>query len=160
AFDADRTFAGGAATAGSTTFTSSTPLFSARDVHRKITTTTSGVLAAGTYIASVPNSTTVTLSAAASATASGLTFTLGGRVDVDGFVTKLGPSGALVYSTLLGGSGTGTDTGNDEARAIAVKDGFAYVAGTTGSSTFPVQNPLGSYHPGSSDAFLTKLNTS
>ena len=50
------------------------------------------------------------------------------------FVTELNPQGAdEVYSTYLGG------TGVDSARAIAVdKSGFAYVAGSTASTDFPL----------------------
>lgn len=53
--------------------------------------------------------------------------------DDDAFVSKLGVDGAaLVFSTLLGGSGT------DEAHALAVGlDGRVFVAGTTGSLDFP-----------------------
>jgi RHS repeat-associated protein len=48
----------------------------------------------------------------------------------DAFVTKFSPTGSLVYSTYLGGSG------NDEAYAIAVDgNGNAYVAGTTNSNS-------------------------
>jgi Chitobiase/beta-hexosaminidase C-terminal domain/Beta-propeller repeat/NHL repeat len=64
------------------------------------------------------------------------------------FVTKLNPAGTdEVYSTYLGGNGLWSDavfsyfppvTG-DSATAIAVdSSGFAYVAGNTGSSNFPV----------------------
>ncbi|MFB3776734.1 MAG: SBBP repeat-containing protein [Bryobacteraceae bacterium] len=80
------------------------------------------------------------------------TFTGGDR---DGFVAKLNPTGsALVYSTLLGGSGV------DEVRAIAINAaGNAYVAGRTASSNFPAtagvyQNAL----RGSDDVFVAKLN--
>jgi len=56
--------------------------------------------------------------------------TLGGSRDA--VVAKFDPSGALVYSTFLGGSG------NDAAyRVAADADGFAYVAGAAGSSDFP-----------------------
>jgi hypothetical protein len=51
----------------------------------------------------------------------------------DAFITKLTPTGALVYSTYLGGSGI------DEGHAIAVDtNGNAYVAGSAGSINFPV----------------------
>jgi hypothetical protein len=58
----------------------------------------------------------------------------GGGVS-DAFVTKLNPTGTapLIYSTYLGGLGTDVGTG------IAVdSSGTAYVAGTTGSSNFPL----------------------
>ncbi len=55
----------------------------------------------------------------------------------DAFVAKLNPSGpTLVYSTLLGGSGT------DQGNGIAVdSSGDAYVTGFTESNDFPLQNP-------------------
>ena len=53
--------------------------------------------------------------------------------NVDAFVTKLSPTGALVYSTFLGG------TNFDWGRAIAVDSaGSAYVTGRTQSPNFPV----------------------
>jgi hypothetical protein len=56
----------------------------------------------------------------------------------DAFVTKLAPgAAALVYSTLLGGSGT------DQASAMALDSaGDVYVAGLTQSSDFPLLDPL------------------
>lgn len=77
---------------------------------------------------------------------------LGGTEDA--FVTKLNPSGALAYSTYLGGSGV------DEGFGIAVDSAAnAYAAGQTFSSDFPtsagaVDSALG----GTDDAFVTKLN--
>jgi hypothetical protein len=56
----------------------------------------------------------------------------------DAFVTKLAPgAAALVYSTLLGGSGT------DQASALALdSSGDVYIAGFTQSSNFPLLDPL------------------
>jgi len=80
----------------------------------------------------------------------------------DAFVTKIDPTGKIVYSTYLGGANT------DVATAIAVDaQGNAYVAGTTNSTNFPVTagafqttasfvtNGLGQSH-----IFVTKLNAS
>ena len=85
------------------------------------------------------------------------------QLSVDAFVTKIAPSGALVYSTYLGGAG------GDEGYAIAVDAaGNAYVMGHTRESTvtpndFPTVNALipvaCSLFP-DRDAFLTKLNAS
>ena len=51
----------------------------------------------------------------------------------DAFVTKIGPSGALVWATYLGGSGP------DDAHAIAVDSaGNPWIAGETVSPDFPV----------------------
>ena len=71
------------------------------------------------------------------------------------FVAQLDASGALVYSTYLGGS---TD---DTATDIAVDaSGDAYITGTTYSSDFPTKNPIQSALKGVTNAFLTKLNAS
>lgn len=51
----------------------------------------------------------------------------------DAFVVRLNPTGAVQYSTLLGGSG------NDSARSLVVAaDGSAIVAGQTDSTDFPI----------------------
>ena len=78
---------------------------------------------------------------------------LGGSLDA--FVAKLNRAGSqLVYSTYLGGSSS------DFGGGIAVDhSGQAYVTGLTGSTDFPIQNPLQSaLGGGSSDAFVSKLN--
>ena len=70
----------------------------------------------------------------------------------DAFVTKFDPTGALVYSTYLGGSE------GDDAQGIALDDtGNVYVTGTTGSDDFPFTNVL---HPSCSSggAFVAKFN--
>ena len=72
----------------------------------------------------------------------------------DAFVTALNASGALVYSTYLGGAQ------NDYGRAIAVtSDGQAYVTGNTFSADFPIT--VGAPQPTSprlGDAFVTHLS--
>jgi hypothetical protein len=75
---------------------------------------------------------------------------------VDAFVVKLSSTGnSLIYSTYLGGNNQ--DRGVD----IAVDDsGYAYVAGQTPSSNFPIKNAFqATYGGGHSDAFVTKLST-
>ncbi len=73
----------------------------------------------------------------------------------DAFVVKITPQGAVAYSTYLGGNSS--DTGY----AIAVdQNGAVYVAGSTGSTNFPVtgaaaQRAFG----GASDCFVTKLDS-
>ncbi len=79
---------------------------------------------------------------------------------LNGFVTKLSPSGSeLVYSTYLGGSG-GSEFG-DLANGIAVdKSGSAYVTGLAASADFPVTK--GAFQTAlqgtNGNAFITKLN--
>ncbi len=71
------------------------------------------------------------------------------------FVAKLNSSGALVYSTYLGGSG------RDFATAIGIDgSGNAYVTGYTSSTNFPIVSGAfqTSYGGGFNDAFVTKLN--
>ncbi|HAX80699.1 MAG TPA: hypothetical protein DCY88_33905, partial [Cyanobacteria bacterium UBA11372] len=77
----------------------------------------------------------------------------GGNADV--FLTKINPTGtALVYSTLLGGSGA------DYASGIAVdSSGNAYLTGYTNSSNFATT--AGAYdtsYNGGNDIFVTKIN--
>jgi hypothetical protein len=75
----------------------------------------------------------------------------------DAFVTKLSPSGALVFSTYLGGSAP------DTAGGIALDaGGRVYVAGSTGSDDFPRVNPVKPATAGQSngDAFVAKLDPS
>jgi uncharacterized protein (TIGR03437 family) len=68
----------------------------------------------------------------------------------DGYVTKLDPSGNIVYSTYFGGSA------DDVASAIAVDPaGNVYVTGTTTSLDFPVTK--GAY-ASTGGSFLFKLN--
>jgi uncharacterized repeat protein (TIGR01451 family) len=73
----------------------------------------------------------------------------------DAFIAKLGPTGALVYSTYLGG------TGNDQGSAIAVDSaGATFVSGYT-SGGFPTLNAVqNTYGGGAYDAFVAKLNSS
>ena len=78
--------------------------------------------------------------------------TFGGGV-YDVFVTKLSPTGALLSSTYLGGSGT------DVGRGITLDQlGNVYVIGSTSSGNFPTVSPTQNKLGGSTDAFLTKLN--
>jgi uncharacterized repeat protein (TIGR01451 family) len=61
----------------------------------------------------------------------------------------------LLYSTLLGGSGS------NAATALAVDSaGAAYVAGFTDSYNLPAANPEQNFNAGGNDAFVAKLNPS
>jgi hypothetical protein len=85
-------------------------------------------------------------------TAGALRTTLAGTTDA--FVARLDPTGALAYSTYLGGSGT------DEAFSIAVDGaGNAYITGETVSSDFPTTSGAPqAVRAGLKDAFVTKLS--
>jgi Beta-propeller repeat len=75
---------------------------------------------------------------------------------LDGYVTKLNPSGTrAVYSTYLGGSDL------DLAGSVRVdRHGVAHVPGITGSADFPVTDGAfqASYGGGPTDAFLVLLS--
>jgi len=71
----------------------------------------------------------------------------------DAFVTKFSATGAVLYSTYLGGSGAESGTG------IAVDTSGIYVAGITSSSDFITKNAFqASFAGGASDAFVVELN--
>lgn len=73
----------------------------------------------------------------------------------DGFIAKVSPSGALIYSTYFGGNNL------DEVNGVAVDSAErVYVTGETVSSaaTFPLKNAFKSNRSGSSEAFVAKLN--
>ncbi|PYV30409.1 MAG: hypothetical protein DMG22_20450, partial [Acidobacteria bacterium] len=71
----------------------------------------------------------------------------------DAIVRKIDPTGAVVYSTYLGGSSI------DEGFAIALDSSEdAYVTGTTESTDFPVLNAFQPALAGGGDAFVTELN--
>src|SRR4029077_17113941 len=86
----------------------------------------------------------------------------GGSCCAHGFIYKLSTTGALVYSTYLGGAG------NDYPSTIVVgATGDAYVTGWTRSRDFPVtpgafqSQLIGGSVSGAepySDAFVTRLN--
>jgi photosystem II stability/assembly factor-like uncharacterized protein len=71
----------------------------------------------------------------------------------DAFITKVSPTGVILYSTYLGGSGIDTGLG------VAVStDAHAHVTGQTNSPNFPLASALQSTLGGLFDAFATKLN--
>jgi len=73
----------------------------------------------------------------------------------DAFVVKLDPSGQLVYSSYLGGTG-----GNEAAQAIAADAlGNVYLAGRTDSVNFPTKNAIQANLAGGPDGFVAKVNT-
>ncbi len=70
----------------------------------------------------------------------------------DAFVTEVSPTGALIYSTYLGGAL------NDYATGIAVdSSGNVTISGYTYSTDFPTQDALQSTFAGGSDIFVTKF---
>src|SRR5712692_8327474 len=67
----------------------------------------------------------------------GNTYIAGTRSFLDVFVTKLDPTGNVVFTATLGGKG------NDQANAIALDPaGNIYIAGFTSSLNFPLRNAL------------------
>ncbi|MBI2891382.1 MAG: SBBP repeat-containing protein [Nitrospirae bacterium] len=78
----------------------------------------------------------------------------------DAYVSMFDSSGSsLVFSTYLGGSGSGGGTGSDRGWGIAVSDeGTVYVAGYTDSADFPTKNPFQAAIGGEWDAFVTVLD--
>jgi hypothetical protein len=78
---------------------------------------------------------------------------------VDAFVARLGPTGRILFSTFVGGSGRETSVG------VAIDGkGYPYVAGTTYSEDFPFPNTLSTPVPSARasrpDTFVLKLDHS
>jgi len=75
------------------------------------------------------------------------------RGGTDAFVRKLDPSGALLYSTYLGGFAY------ESGRGVVVdSSGFAHVVGTTNSPNFPTLNPLQPAPAGNLDLWVARLD--
>jgi uncharacterized repeat protein (TIGR01451 family) len=76
--------------------------------------------------------------------------------NTDAYVLKINPAGnAIVFGTWIGGNGS------DSASAVSVDPGGnVYLAGTTNSLDFPLQNPLQASRLGSQDAFAVKIDSS
>ena len=73
----------------------------------------------------------------------------------DAFITKIGTSGLLAWSTYLG------DGDDDWANSVTVDgNGGIYVAGSSFSSNFPMVNPNQANAAGNGDAVMFKLNDS
>ena len=71
----------------------------------------------------------------------------------DGFVSKIGATGSLIYSTYLGGSASDQIVGMD-----VEPGGNAYLVGFTNSSDFPTVDATQGVLAGGRDAFVIKLN--
>lgn len=71
----------------------------------------------------------------------------------DGYLTKLDPNGAVVFSTFFGGAA------NDGISGLDVRDGGVYVTGVTQSTDFPTRTPLLATSPGPSSFFAAKFTT-
>jgi hypothetical protein len=77
------------------------------------------------------------------------------RGGADAFVAKLGPSGAVTFSSYLGGSN------EDAALAVAVgADGVIYSGGFTDSTDFLTATPLVRENAGGRDIFIAKIDPS
>jgi hypothetical protein len=79
----------------------------------------------------------------------------------DAFLTRLDPTGAILYSSYLGGSSGENGLINNRSGSIAVDNsGAAYLTGTTGSTNFPTSsNAYQPILPAGGACFVTKLNT-
>lgn len=76
--------------------------------------------------------------------------------DLDVFMTKLSPSGEMLFSTYLGGSGNDNWTQGLDMSVSATGD--VYLVGTTGSWDFPLSDPVQDWFGGGEyDVFLTGL---
>ncbi|MCZ6675864.1 MAG: SBBP repeat-containing protein [Candidatus Poribacteria bacterium] len=78
---------------------------------------------------------------------------------IDGYLTKIDTTqtgaASLIYSTYFGGNG------KDESRGIVLDNsGNVYLTGQTESTNFDLQNAFDSSLGGTSDAFLTKFDSS
>ena len=70
----------------------------------------------------------------------------------DAFLTSYQSGGAMIYSTLHGGSG------EDRGLALSIDvTGFIYIAGTTNSVNFPLNNALQAVLKGGQSGFITKF---
>jgi hypothetical protein len=71
----------------------------------------------------------------------------------DAFIAKISPTGTLLYSTYLGGSGM------ESGAWLAVDNsGNAYLTGRTQSTNFPTVNAIQPTFGGAEDAFVVELN--
>lgn len=71
----------------------------------------------------------------------------------DALIATLGASGAVTFSTYLGGSG------DDEALGVALgTDGAIYVTGVTDSQDFLILQPLRAENAGARDIFIAKID--
>jgi Bacterial Ig-like domain (group 3)/Beta-propeller repeat/Transmembrane protein 131-like N-terminal len=81
---------------------------------------------------------------------------------ISGFVTKIGSTGALAYSTYLGEIPGLTEEGVfvvEPNLGIALdRSGNAYVIGETFDYNFPTMNPLQPFLNGPADAFVAKIS--
>ena len=71
----------------------------------------------------------------------------------DAFVAKLGPGGAVTFSSYLGGSN------EDTALAVGLAaDGVIYITGVTDSTDFPTVSPLVRKNAGERDIFIAMID--
>lgn len=71
----------------------------------------------------------------------------------DTYLVKLSSTGALIYSTLLGGNGADYNGG-----VTVGTNGAVYLVGSTGSNNFPLKNPLQATNGGGpSDMYIVRL---
>ena len=142
----------GAATAGSTTFTSASAAFNAGDVGRPIVETDGGtVIAPNSVILTVVNSTTVTLSSAAKASATGVGFALPARNASDVVLAGTATTAIVDYASVtLASKPTGTVI-------LDVNPGYLVTLSSTDSRFVALSAPCGQ-QPGVYQITFTSAN--
>ncbi|HEX8265317.1 MAG TPA: FG-GAP-like repeat-containing protein [Pyrinomonadaceae bacterium] len=79
---------------------------------------------------------------------------LGGYTGTDAFAVKFNSSGnSLVFSTFLGGTFNDVGTG-----IVSDQEANLYLVGVTGSTNFPLENPIQANNAGGQDVFVSKIN--
>jgi len=82
----------------------------------------------------------------------------------EAFVTKLSPSGTVIYSTYFGGTppaATSSQTVDDEAHSLALDpSGNIFVVGYTFNNDFPIVNGFQAASGGAQEAYIVRLEGS
>ena len=93
----------------------------------------------------------------------GAAFKTGSPQGIDGFVVKLSPSGAVIYSTLIPGAGYGTDRAGALTGIAVDAQGNAYFSGTVQGSDRSLSATPGAFQTqlqgGPEDGVIVKLNS-
>jgi Beta-propeller repeat len=81
----------------------------------------------------------------------------------EGFVTKLSPSGSVIYSTYFGGTpptSLSSQTVDDEAHSLALDGmGHVFVVGYTFNNNFPIVDGFQTTPKGAQEAYIVRLDS-